>query len=127
MGVFSNFFSNSNEDFSTFNWLQLQSVEQLQNIENQSNTKLQVIFKHSTRCGVSRMVIRQFEAKYKASENDIDFYYLDLLRFRSVSNAISETFQIIHQSPQIIVIKNKKVIAQDSHQGILNINLNIVK
>ena len=52
-------------------------------------------------------------------DNDkIKTYYLDLLKFRPISNQIVETFNVHHQSPQVIVIANEKIIHTESHHGI---------
>jgi len=125
MGLLGNLFSKKEDEFSDFNnWIPLDSMLQLNEIVAKSNSKTQAIFKHSTRCGVSSMVIRQFEKQFNLSEDEIDLYYLDLLRFRDISNAIATKFQVAHQSPQLIVIKDKKIVAHDSHHGILSVKLN---
>ncbi|MEE9349858.1 MAG: bacillithiol system redox-active protein YtxJ [Flavobacteriaceae bacterium] len=124
MGIFSNLFSAKEDTFSDVDWIPLNSMMQLNEILVHSGTKKQVIFKHSTRCGVSGMVIKQFEKQFTALDSDVDLYFLDLLRFRDISNAVASKFNVIHQSPQLIVIKNKKVIAHDSHHGLLSIKLN---
>jgi bacillithiol system protein YtxJ len=49
---------------------------------------------------------------------DIDYHYLDLLQFRPVSNQIAEQFNIHHESPQILLIKNGECIYEESHNGI---------
>jgi len=123
MGLFSDLFSKKEDTFSTTNWIPLQTIEQLNEIVNNSTTKKQAIFKHSTRCGISSMVIKQFENQFNLTEDKIDLYFLDLLKFRDISNAIATKFQVIHQSPQLIVINNKKVVAQASHHDILSIEL----
>ena len=105
-------------------WIALTSLEQLVTIAENSKTKTQVIFKHSTRCGISSMVIKQFEKAYDLSENNLDLYYLDLLNYRDVSNAIAIKFEVMHQSPQLLVIKNGVVVAHDSHGAINTMNLN---
>lgn|SRR5690606_953439 len=104
-------------------WIDLNAMEQLDAIVEKSKTKPQFIFKHSTRCGVSRMVISQFKRDYQLSENDADLYYLDLLVYRAISNAIAERFQVMHQSPQLVVVKNGTVVAHESHSGINTIEL----
>lgn len=104
-------------------WIPLNDVQQLNHIEDKSNTKTQVIFKHSTRCGISRMVINQFVDNYSLSEKDLDLYYLDLLSFREVSNEVGYKFQVVHQSPQLLVIKNGVLVAHDSHGAINGIDL----
>ena len=105
-------------------WIPLNNIQQLNHIEEKSKTKTQVIFKHSTRCGISRMVINQFVDGYYLTEKDLDLYYLDLLSFRDVSNEVGYKFQVVHQSPQLLVIKNGVVVAHDSHSGINSIDLN---
>lgn len=104
-------------------WIDLNAMEQLDAIVEKSKTKPQFIFKHSTRCGVSRMVISQLKRDYQLSKNDADLYYLDLLAYRPISNAIAERFQVMHQSPQLVVVKNGVVVAHESHSGINNMDL----
>ena len=105
-------------------WIPLNSVAQLDLIAKKSQSKTQLIFKHSTRCGISRMVINQFIDNYIFTKNDFDLYYLDLLNNREVSNEVGYTFQVIHESPQILVIRNGVVVAHASHSGINSIDLN---
>lgn len=125
MGLFNKLFSNSSEEKETsvLPWVPLTELGQLQDIESKSVTKTQVIFKHSTRCGISRMVIKQFEADYNVTEKDLDLYYLDILNYREISNNIASTFQVMHESPQLLVIKKGVVVAHDSHGGINNLDL----
>lgn len=98
------------------NWIALTSEEQLKGIKEKSFQRPQVIFKHSTRCSISAMA----KSKLDRSEGDaeIDFYYLDLLRYRSISNMVSEVFNIYHESPQVLVIKNGACVYDESHLGI---------
>ncbi|WP_412561130.1 bacillithiol system redox-active protein YtxJ [Winogradskyella sp. MIT101101] len=103
-------------------WIPLTSTEQLSTIEDQSKTKTQLIFKHSTRCGISRMVMNQFVSGYDLDLN-ADLYYLDLLSYRDVSNETGHKFQVLHESPQLLVIKNGVVVAHASHGGINELNL----
>lgn len=103
-------------------WKQLATIEQLNIIEELSKGKTQVIFKHSTRCGISRMVMNQFVAAFNLDTN-IDLYYLDLLSYRDVSNEVGYKFQVIHQSPQLIVVKNGVAVAHASHGAINEVDL----
>ena len=83
-------------------WQNLVDIKQLDTIEEKSKAKTQLIFKHSTRCGISRMVLNQFVDMYDLNTN-ADLYYLDLLNYRDVSNEIAHKFQVLHQSPQILL------------------------
>lgn len=98
------------------NWIQLTEISAIDQIIKDSFEKPQVIFKHSTRCSISSMALNRLERE-EAPEN-INFYYLDLLKYRNISNEISDKFNIFHESPQILIIKNGECIYDESHQGI---------
>jgi bacillithiol system protein YtxJ len=104
-------------------WIPLNTIPQLNYIAEKSKTKTQVIFKHSTRCGISKMVINQFIDNYQLTEKDLDLYYLDLLNYRDVSNEVGYKFQVMHQSPQLLVIQNGVTVAHASHGAINTIQL----
>ncbi len=125
MGLINRLFGSSNEAIETnkFPWIQLTNSEQLDDIVSQSNDKVQVIFKYSTRCGINRIVMKGFEKAYKSSEQGFDFYYLDILSFRSVSNTIATRFDVVHESPQVLVIKNGVVVVHASHSEINRLDL----
>ncbi|WP_053991339.1 bacillithiol system redox-active protein YtxJ [Mangrovimonas sp. TPBH4] len=115
--------SEANKVVNEMPWLRLTTIDQLNELKSASESKTQLIFKHSTRCGVSRMVLRQFEESYGCSNEDFDVYYLDLLSYRDVSNAIASMFQVMHQSPQLLIVKNGVVVAHASHGAILDVDL----
>jgi bacillithiol system protein YtxJ len=91
-------------------------------VEN-SETKPQIIFKYSTRCGISRLVLKKFERDNQELENYFDFYFNDLIKYRQVSNLIASQFNIRHESPQLIVIRRGEVILHSSHGSINAIDL----
>lgn len=126
MGLFDNFFKSANieEIRIKINWVPLIDKAQLEEILKISSVKPVLIFKHSTRCGISRMVLKNFENDYDIPETEIDMYFLDLLNYRALSQDISTKFNIMHQSPQVLVIKNGEVIYHDSHDYI---SLNKIK
>lgn len=90
----------------------------LNHIDEVSKLKAVLIFKHSTRCIVSKMVLKEFEKNYAIQNNKIELYFLDLLNHRDLSNEIATKYQITHQSPQILVIKNGTCIYNKSHENI---------
>ena len=124
MGLINKLFGGSSEpkEEKVLPWIDLNSMEQLKEIEEKSKTKTQVVFKHSTRCGISRMVMNQFVDAYDVDVN-LDLYYLDLLNYRDVSNEVGYKFQVMHESPQLLVIKNGITVAHASHSGINGIDL----
>ena len=98
------------------NWHQLTQAEQLEKIKEKSFSKPQVIFKHSTRCSISSMALSRLERS--EAPGSIDFHYLDLITYRSISNQIAEDFKVYHESPQILLIKNGECVYDESHSGI---------
>ena len=126
MSIINKLFGSSKEvkEEKVVPWIPLNELSQLDFIEKNSITKTQVIFKHSTRCGISSMVMRQFVSSYDLRDKDLDLYYLDLLNFRDVSNEVGYKFQVMHESPQLLVIKNKVIVAHKSHGQINDIDLN---
>ncbi len=124
MGLFNKLFNSSSEpkEEKVLPWQQLISLSQLDEIEQRSKTKTQLIFKHSTRCGISRMVINQFISMYDLDMN-ADLYYLDLLSYRDVSNEVGYKFQVMHQSPQLLVVRNGVAVAHASHGAINELDL----
>ncbi|MFK7782748.1 bacillithiol system redox-active protein YtxJ [Psychroserpens sp.] len=123
MGFLKSIFGSSEpKDEKVLPWQALNSISQLEDISERSKTKTQVVFKHSTRCGISSMVMNQFVSMYDLDAN-IDLYYLDLLSHRDVSNEVGYKFQVMHQSPQLLIIKNGVTVAYASHGAINEVDL----
>lgn len=125
MGILNSLFGKSSQSKEThpLAWNELVSLEQLDEIITASQTKPQLIFKHSTRCGISSMVLNQFNRDFDVQESKVDIHYLDILNYRKVSNEIGKRFFVIHESPQILVIKNGIAVANASHGAINEIDL----
>lgn len=115
MGLFS-FLSGSNDanDASKFHWNSLNDLATLDAIIQESSEHPVVIFKHSTRCGISKMALKQFEQEYPKNHED-HLYLLDLLEHRDISNAIAEKFNVVHQSPQVLVLRDGQSVYDASH------------
>jgi bacillithiol system protein YtxJ len=97
-------------------WIDLNNEAQLNQIKQQSFTRPQLIFKHSIKCSISST------AKARLERKDLpvtaDYYYLDLINHRSISNQVAEVFNVWHESPQILLIKNGECVYDESHMGI---------
>ncbi|WP_396142009.1 bacillithiol system redox-active protein YtxJ [Flavobacterium sp.] len=98
-------------------WNELTSMDQLELLEIQSQTQPVLIFKHSTRCSISRFALKQFENEFDLQDKIIT-YYLDLLNHRDISNEIAFQFNVQHQSPQLLLLKNRAVVYDTSHENI---------
>ncbi|MFA5574758.1 MAG: bacillithiol system redox-active protein YtxJ [Brumimicrobium sp.] len=112
------FFSSNKKIYSqNLGWINIDSVEKLENIFNNLENQTVLFFKHSTRCPVSRMVLNVFEKNW-TDKKECKLYFIDLLTHRNVSNKLSHLTSVEHQSPQTILIKNKQVVYHNSHNGI---------
>ena len=98
------------------NWIEITNESQLSDVKDLSKTKPQLIFKHSTRCSTSSMALNRLERSDMPA--DVDFYYLDLIAYRNISNKISNDFSVYHESPQVLIIKNGECVYDESHSGI---------
>src|SRR6478735_364055 len=113
MSIFGKLFNDSNSKdtpSSNLDWNDLTELKQLDVIADESVNTPVIIFKHSTRCSISRMALKSFEREYNIETGEAKPYFLDLLEYRDVSNEIAARFNVVHQSPQIIVIKDGKAV-----------------
>lgn len=105
-------------------WKNLENENELDKIIAHSQQKPVAIFKHSTRCAISAMAMSRLKNAWNDEEmKDVDFYYLDLLSHRNISNKIADQLKVTHQSPQIIVVKDGKAVYHNSHLGVNYSNL----
>jgi len=95
------------------NWTSLESTDQIDVIKKQQNYS--VIFKHSTRCSISMMVKKRFELDWDKLPGNLPLYFLDLIRYRELSNKVAADFQVYHESPQLLLIKDGECILDLSH------------
>ncbi|MGB5357432.1 MAG: bacillithiol system redox-active protein YtxJ [Eudoraea sp.] len=128
MGFLNGLFNDKGRDKKTTenktDWIDLSSQDQLKEIVENSYDRMQIIFKHSTSCGISSMVLRSFKASFNLEPDKAQLYYLDLRRYRDISNEIANKFQVAHESPQVLVIRNGDVVEHDSHSDINRLQFN---
>lgn len=98
-------------------WRNLTESSQLDSILSDSDKQPVIIFKHSSRCAISGMAKDRMERQWPASE-ETNVYFLDLLRYRSVSNEIAERMAVEHQSPQLLIISKGQCVYEASHSDI---------
>jgi bacillithiol system protein YtxJ len=127
MSILKNVFKSNSSDSpkknNNISWIRLDELVQLNEIQEVSKNEIVLLFKHSTRCGISAIVKKRFEKMFDGSMSELKTYYLDLLTYRNISNEIEAKFNIMHQSPQLLVIKNGVVLEHRSHYDILTIDL----
>ena len=100
-------------------WRSLNTHQEWQELLIASEHQPQLVFKHSTRCSISAMVLNRFEnSALFRQKNKIELWYLDLIANRELSNLIATETNVWHESPQCIVIDNNTVIYAESHGSI---------
>jgi len=100
------------------NWTKLTSALDIEKIKEASFGKPILIFKHSTACSVSSTAKNKLESGWDNLSVFDEIYYLDLLRYRDISNAIAAEFNIRHESPQVLIIKDGACVYNESHFSI---------
>ncbi len=98
--------------------IELDNLSGLDSIIEKSKSRKQIIFKHSTRCSISSMVLDRFSRNMEALQREFDINMLDLIAHRDISSAIEERFGVRHESPQVLVIENGSCVYDNSHMGI---------
>lgn len=97
-------------------WIHLTEEDQLQQLVVRSQEKLQIIFKYSSRCVSSDLAFRRLQEK--CCPSTADFYFLDILTYRPVSEKVTNFFHVHHESPQVLVISNGECIYEESNSNI---------
>ncbi len=98
-------------------WIELTSLKQIQDLLKE-NEKIFVIFKHSTRCSISKMVLNRFQKEWNVMDKNITPLYLDLLSHRDVSDFIEDFLDVKHESPQVVIVKKELAFYNASHTEI---------
>jgi bacillithiol system protein YtxJ len=97
-------------------WISITELNQLQQIINASHNKVQLVFKHSTRCNISSMALSRLN---KGDLHKlVSCYFLDVLSYRTISTAIAEMFQVVHESPQVLIIWKGECVYNETHLAI---------
>jgi bacillithiol system protein YtxJ len=94
------------------------NTSQLAEISQASTGRLQMIFKHSTRCSISAAAKHRLEIASEALQREMDLHFLDLILHRDVSNEIATFFNTRHESPQVLLIDHGKVVFNVTHYDI---------
>ncbi len=97
-------------------WNSLRSIDQIEQIKIESRHAPVIIFKHSTRCNISRASLDRLERNWQDGETPgVKLYFLDLLSYRQISDKIADEFGVYHESPQVMIIRNEKATYDRSH------------
>lgn len=97
-------------------WIPLTSIAQLDEI--QQLDKKVLLFKHSTRCPISSMAKRGLEFDFDSVPEGTSLYLVDLIRYRHISNEIATRWNVVHESPQLLVIHGSACVYHASHEEV---------
>ncbi len=86
-------------------------------MEAQTSNSRFFIFKHSNRCSISSTALRRVLGY--AENSELPIYWVDVVNDRSLSLAIADETGVRHESPQLLLYDNGKVVGSQSH---LNVN-----
>ena len=119
MGIWDSVFGNAKEKSDNHRqpvkWIELTGSQELNALVDASYSKPQLIFKHSMTCGVSGMTKRRFESEAGNNAERLAFHLLVIQKNRELSKQVAVQFQVRHESPQVLIVKNGTVIAHASH------------
>ena len=100
-------------------WNNLNKLTQLDEVKKESFEKPVLIFKYSTRCSTSRMVFDRLQRNWNEDDGaDVKPYFLDLLVHREISNSVAARYDVPHESPQVLIIRDDRSIYDESHFAI---------
>ena len=86
-------------------------------LESALRNDLAVVYKHSPYCGLSSMA--RFEVHFFAQGNpDVPVYMVDVIHARPLSQRIASLFEIEHESPQVILLRQGRPMFDASHRGV---------
>src|SRR5688572_19706180 len=94
------------------NFINVESLERLESLFAESHERPVILFKHSTRCGISAGVYREVR------QVRAEVYIVTVQTHRDISNAITARTGIRHESPQAIVLKDGRPVYHASHYDI---------
>lgn len=97
------------------NLKEITTIEEIDKAIALSDDKLQIFFKHSTACPISRMAYEKLRTNYPLDLSQADIYYIGVIEQRPLSNYLADKLSVKHESPQMIVLKKGKAIFDESH------------
>ncbi|MES2680959.1 MAG: bacillithiol system redox-active protein YtxJ [Bacteroidota bacterium] len=101
------------------NWNPLSHLAELNKLDEESALQPVLILKHSSACSISAMALGRLERKWLPGDHQkLKPFFLDLIRYRNISNEIASRYQLRHESPQVLIISNGKCVYSASHMEI---------
>ena len=73
-----------------------------------------LVYKHSTTCPISATAGQEV----RAMSTDLPIYWINVREQRDLSNWVADSYQVRHESPQLILLKDGKMQKVWSHYEI---------
>lgn len=121
MGFFDKIFKTEKNQTLNNRFEILNQEKTVSDLIDESKKTFVLIFKHSPRCGISSMVLNQFKNQIP-SDTKAKFYLLNVIQNRDFSSQLAKDLNVVHESPQLIVLKDAQVINESSHSAINRLN-----
>ena len=99
-------------------WSEIKTTEEFDKLKDADlgeTNRWMLIFKHSTRCGTSMIAKKEFEKRWTGQ---LPVHLINVVEDREVSNVIARKYQVRHESPQLLIIRNGVCVYHESHYGI---------
>lgn len=77
-----------------------------------------LVFKHSTRCGISSSAYNRVQAYLEEQSEPPETFLVKVVEHRPVSNRVAADMGVVHASPQMILVHQGSAVWNASHHGI---------
>ncbi len=74
-----------------------------------------VLFKHSHTCGVSAEALDELVDHLGRKRSDARYAIVTVQTHRTLSNAVTQRFGVRHETPQVLLIRDGKVVWSATH------------
>jgi bacillithiol system protein YtxJ len=99
-------------------WNRIESEQAFAELMKTAGPTPVFLFKHSVRCSISSTVLNRLERNWQFLPDEVKPYIVDVINQRPVSNKIAQFFDVWHESPQALLIKDQKCVYHSSHLDI---------
>ena len=87
-------------------------------ILDESRQRKIILFKHSTTCPISERAWQEIQDLIQDSSDEVLVVMIKVIESRPVCSQVAEDLGVKHQSPQVLLLNNKKVLWHASHQSV---------
>jgi bacillithiol system protein YtxJ len=97
--------------------------QELEQILDESCQRQIILFKHSTTCPTSSRAWREVQNFIKESSDEVLVGMIKVIESRPVSSQATEVLGLKHQSPQVLLVSDRKALWHASHQEVTQAKL----